>query len=228
MPAPYPLADLIGEPRPIELAGRTLMIAPLRVRDLAALGAFAMGHRDGPDAIDAARSLPADATPADRAAAFRAAQDAAERHPPDVGSDGFAAAFGSAEGAVWIAYVALRRHNDGFGLAEATDLVAAMASDDPAGFGRLNRRAFGTHRARDFVSLVDPDPDDGPPTDWPRLIDRLAVARGWSYEAIFDLTLPAFWSAQREGKPIGVEYRPRRGESNIAVVRRIRKLLGLG
>lgn len=227
--SPYPLCDLLGRPRPITLAGTPYMVAPLTLEDLADLGAFGLRGEAGDDPIEACRRLADDAPQAGRAAAARAAQDFAAAPPPDVGSPGYRAAMASPDGAgvVWLVHVALRRHNPGFGLAEAASLVARMAEGDRDGIARLSARAFGTHKARRLAALAGADGDDDGPIDWPGLVDRLAVERGWTYEAIGRMTLPAVWSALRGGKAPGVEYTPRKGESTSMLRRRVRRFLGL-
>lgn len=228
MGSPYPIADILGTPRPVELAGETFMLAPLRVADLGDLGAFAMRDRArGPDPIEVAGSLPGDAPAADRAAAFRAAQDFAVARPPDLGTPGYAASTASAEGLAWFALVALRRHNEGLGAREAAALAGRIVAQRPGDAARLYARAFGTHPGRRLASLLGGDDDGSEPVDWPRLIDRLASERGWTYAEIGEMTLPAFWSALRDGKAPDLEYRPRRGESAAGLRRRIRSLLGL-
>lgn len=224
--SPYALADLYGIPRSITLAGESFNVAPLRVRDLADLGAFAMNRQTGPDPIDVARFLPEDTPPDERSAAFRAAQDHATNPPPDIGTPGYRDAFATAEGSAFLIYVVLHRHNDGFSLSKAMQLLGSLAESDPDGMGRLCRRAFGSHPVRDFMALIDPEPSGEPP-DWPRLIATLAEARGWTFDQIGDMTLPAFWIAHRKGKAPEIEYRPRRGESMSGLRKRIRSMLGL-
>jgi hypothetical protein len=233
--SPYPLADLFGEPRPLGLAGGVYMVAPLRVRDLAALGAFAMRDAPSPDPIEVARGLMAgeDVPPEALAVAFRAAQDFANHPPPDLGTPAYREATANAEGLTWFAFVALRRHNPGFGIDDAAALVAAMLASDPGGFARLNARAFGAHPVRRFLGLIGGDGDGGEgqsPPDWPRLIDTLADAKGWTYEEIGEMALPAFWSALRRGEAPGLDYTQvkRPDESLMDLSRRVRRMLGLG
>lgn len=221
-----PLADFFDLPAPLVLGGVELQGGPLRLVDLATLDRWCAAQIGDP--LAAYHALPADAMEVDRQAALRLAGELADHWPPPWGSAATDAICWSAAGVEQFAWVVLQRHNPTLTRANVAGIVERM---DLADYAALARVAWAAHPIDELRRILDPDEagDRRRPEGhaWDEAICAVAERYSWDFETIGRLTLPAFVQAVRKGKPVErAIVRRRNGESDLDLVRRLRKVMG--
>jgi hypothetical protein len=196
MPDPLALSELFPAPEGLTLAGREVVVRPLRLRDLLEL------ERSLATLAPSSWELLAtdDGSPPPRRKC-REALKAARDWPPRMGSgtarDLLLTVGGSAAFLMACAAAPL----------SADDAIALALDMTAADWSAVGRVAWGVRPAEAIRRMVegteDADEDGEPaePADWCAVIDRIARERHLGYEAILDLPLVQVGHMLRAGEP---------------------------
>lgn len=219
-----PITALIPVPRPIVLAGRVHRTRELRLWDLACLQGWL--DRSVPDPMDAVRAIPPDLDEPARRKALARAYKAADAGGPMLFEPSGTIALASPEGLAVFVWVALRRWNKPFGMAEATQLALALSWDD---YLRLHAVAFPVDPLAAIGRLIwgpDRSPPRGRQLTWVEAIVTLAKDWGVPLSHVYRLTFTEFVAMRRGGEQ-PLRGRPLRdGESPAEALREWWELFG--
>jgi hypothetical protein len=143
------LASLTAAPRPLTIGGKTYQVRPLTIDDYGRLQAWL--DAQWPDPFDAVNAEIArrEYSPAQQKHLLTSALELATRPKPKIGSDEAEPVVSSAKGVAQILYLAIRRDDPSFTVADAEAILPAMT---PADFAKIFRASEAEH------VLGDPDP----------------------------------------------------------------------
>lgn len=193
---PTSLATLYPQPRSLRLAGLDLVVAELRVKDVAELEAWLA------EASDPLRNLPHasdDPDPDSRPQRLDTAEQAALVWPPAVGSPEADALLATLRGRVAYLQVILSRENPDLVRDDYLTLARGMTSGE---WASLDRVAWGVHPLKTIRQEKYQADGRHPLADWGELLDVLSRERGWTFDEISNLTMGQLAVAARHGKPL--------------------------
>jgi hypothetical protein len=194
------ITNLIPRGKPVTLGSRVYLVPEARLSDLADLQAWLDARQADPlDGLAEAADSAPDPVAADRL--LLEALDRADDGGPSYDSIEGTALLYTTEGKYAFLAIALRRCSPRGHL----DLADDPSPITDAQFDRLRRVFFGFSDAREIHRLLK-FPGRGRPNGrlltWGEAIDGLARSHGWTYEAIYGLTLSEFGNARRQGRPL--------------------------
>ena len=188
------ITRVVPVPTPVRLAGRTALVPPLRLADVATLQGW-LRDVAAPCPLDAARPGIEGAVGAARRKLLAGAYDACE---------GWPVRYGSAEGrgsspprpALFFLAVALARAAP----RDACDPEELLHALSPAEWRALLAACWGSDPLDELERLIDPEgaPAAGDDLNWGEAFAELAKETGWTFGEIAELTIPQ-WIALRTG-----------------------------
>jgi hypothetical protein len=188
------LGDLFRGPEPLAAGGRTLMVAPLRVRDVAAIErSLAALRPDPPGSIPAPEDDP---DPPTRAARLHAAYPRALAWWPDCGSEAWGEALATPGGAALFLWHALAPHNPGLAPEDVAGLAGSLSATD---WRRLEEILWGIEPWRAIREELEPTPPPARARNWGAAVDRVSREHGIGYEAVGAMTFAQFRCALEGG-----------------------------
>jgi hypothetical protein len=181
---------------PVALAGRTVLVWPLRLADLALLQGW-IRQIAAPSPLSAVRAALLSADAAGRARLLRRAYDRAESWPVRYGSAEGGALFNSEAGLLYFLAVALARSTP----IEACDPEELVAALDPVEWSELLAAAWGTEPLDELERLLDPDAlTPGEDLNWGEAFAETARDTGWTFAQIGELTVSQWIAYRSDGK----------------------------
>jgi hypothetical protein len=194
------LAELLGPPRTLTLAGREWAVAELTLADVAALESWAADQAPSP--WEGLEAMDEEADEGLRLRGYQALHSRAEHWPPDLGSESSRAALGTVAGLVEFVRVALGRGaGPTFAHADAAEVAAEMTLGE---WIALRRAAWGEHPLDALIPRIDPEQAEaeaGDPCDWGKVFHHLVSECGLSSGEIGALTMTQVGALMRGGEP---------------------------
>lgn len=218
------ITSIIPVPRSVPLGGRRVLISELRLRDVAELQSVLDDRQGDPLAgvLEAVAGTDGDARRAVLVDAHRRSLAGPETYFREDGM----AYFRTPAGEATFLFVAVRRHRPRLSARGAAKLWEAASREE---LDRVWRICHGV-KARDAIEgmIGMAAPRKGRTATWPELIDELALARSWTYEQIYNLTLSEWRTARSGGKPAHAGRRVSHSEAMAAMREQRRRYHGDG
>jgi hypothetical protein len=209
------ITRVLPVPTPVVLAGRTWLVRPLQLRQVAELQGW-LAHVADRSPLAAHRAAIA-AAPEGHARDVAAARAylALEAWPIRFGSREASPYWSTPMGARFFLHVALERAISSGGADPDPKSLS------PAEWAELGSAAFGADPLEELVGVLEPTPEAiAEPMNWAKAFAEVARETGWTFEQIGELTVGQFLAYRTRGEVAGGTVAPRPGETIGQAARR--------